>query len=103
VRAVYVLVAILSFATPQVSWGAIEHSLSSSGAIVLSSPTAGAAQLSRVQAKPDKTFGCCGAIATDIRPLLPPQDSVGGHCGGSVDLPNLDLDSTPLAPRPPPL
>ena len=101
-RAVYVLVAILSFATPQVSWGAIEQSLSSSGAIVLASPAASTAQLTRAVVKTDKTFGACWAVteaAALLRPSGLPHDLAPGEIHES---PNLDLDCPPLAPRPPP-
>lgn len=102
-RAVYVLVAILSFATPQVSWGAIEQSLSGSGAIVLSSPSAGGSHISRAVFKSDKTFGNAGAIATEFVALFPPIGSLDSVAAQTCDVPHLDLEGPPLAPRPPPL
>ena len=103
VRAVYVLVAILSFATPQVSWGAIEQSLSSSGAIVLSSPSAGGSHISRAVCKTDKTFGSGFAISTEFVALCHLIGSIDYVSAQTCDAPHLDLDLPPLAPRPPPL
>jgi hypothetical protein len=101
-RAIFVLAAILSFATPQVSWGAIEQSLSSSGAIVLSSPASGATQISRAVTKVDKTFGA-GVIAAECVALFPPIGSLDYVSAQTCDAPHLDLEGPPLAPRPPPL
>jgi hypothetical protein len=104
VRAVYVLVAILSFVTPQVStWGAIERSMSGSGAIFLSAPASGITQISRPIAKIDKTFGGCWAITEDAA-LLHPSGAAPELLTARIDeAPNVDLQGPPLAPRPPPL
>jgi hypothetical protein len=102
-RAVYVLVAILSFATPQVSWGAIEQSLSSSGAIVLTSPSAAGSQVSRAVFKSDNTFSHTGAIAPEFVALFPPIGSLDCVSAQTCDAPHLDLEGPPLAPRPPPI
>lgn len=102
-RAVYVLVAILSFATPQVSFGAIEQSLSGSGAIVLSSPSAAGSQISRAVFKSDKTFGHTGALPIEFVALFPPLGSIDCIAAQTCDAPHLDLEGPPLAPRPPPL
>lgn len=101
-RAIFVLAAILSFATPQVSWGAIEQSLSSSGAIVLSSPASGASQISRAIAKVDKTFGA-GLAISEFVALFPPIGSIDSVAAQTCDVPHLDLEGPPLAPRPPPV
>ena len=100
-RAIFVLAAILSFAAPQVSWGAIEQSLSSSGAIVLSSPASGVSHISRAIAKIDKTFGA-GVITTEFIALFPPIGSLDSVAAQTCDAPHLDLEGPPLAPRPPP-
>ena len=89
-RAMFVLAAILSFATPQVSWGATEHSLSSSGAMVLSSPASGVSQISRA------------ALFTAFVALFPPIGSPDSVAAQTCDAPHLDLEGPPLAPRPPP-
>jgi hypothetical protein len=101
VRAVYVLVAILSFATPQVSWGAIEQSLSSSGAVVLAAPGSNA-QISRAVTRTDKTFSTAFAIPTAITLLPRHSCEITYFAAAPADPPNLSLDSPPLAPRPPP-
>ena len=98
----FVLAAILSFATPQVSWGATEHSLSSSGAMVLSSPASGVSQISRAVFKADKTFGSAGALFTAFVALFPPIGSPDSVAAQTCDAPHLDLEGPPLAPRPPP-
>jgi hypothetical protein len=102
-RAIFVLAAILSFATPQVSWGPIEQSLSSSGAIVLSSPAAAGSQLSRVIAKSDRVPGHAGPIEIEFVALFPPIGSIDCVAAQTCDVPHLDLEGPPLAPRPPPL
>jgi hypothetical protein len=102
-RAIYVLVAILSFATPQVSWGALEQSLSSSGGIVLASPAASTAQLSRAVVKTDKTFSTTFAIPPAVALLQPHSCGIDYHAVAPADPPNLSLDTPPLAPRPPPV
>ena len=101
-RAAYVLVAILSFATPQVSWGAIEQSLSGSGAIVLTSPGS-TSQISRAIAKTDKTFGCGWAIPERAAQLHPSGTFAEILLHSIDEAPNVDLHGPPLAPRPPPV
>ena len=101
-RAAYVLVAILLFATPQVSFGAIEQSLSGSGAIVLSSPSAAGSHISRAIVKSDKTFGDAGAVPMAFVALFPPLGSIDCVAAQTCDAPHLDLEGPPLAPRPPP-
>ena len=98
----YVLVAILLFATPQVSWGAVEQSLSGSSAIVLASP-ASSAQISRPVAKTDKTFSTGWAISENAS-LLHPSGVAHELVLSSIDeAPNVDLQGPPLTPRPPPV
>jgi hypothetical protein len=103
-RAMFVLAAVLSFATPQVSWGAIEAKLSSSGAIVLAAPASGpATQIARAVSKTDKTFGSGSAISTEFVALYHLIGSIDYVSAQTCDAPHLDLDLPPLAPRPPPL
>jgi len=103
-RAMFVLAAILSFATPQVSWRAIESSLSGSGAIVLAAPASGpSSQIARAGSKTDKTFGSGVAIATEFVALFQLIGSIDYVSAQTCDAPHLDLDLPPLAPRPPPL
>jgi hypothetical protein len=103
VKAVFVLVTILSFATPAGSWS-VQRELSplTTSSMTLAAPAAGS-QIVRAVVKTDKTVGFGFAIATDVQPLFPPDYSTDGHSIGSIDVPNLDLAGPPLAPRPPPL
>jgi short subunit fatty acids transporter len=103
-RAMFVLAAMLSFATPQMSWGAIESSLSGSGGIVLAAPaSAHSSQIARAVSKTDKTFGSGLAISTDFVALYHLIGSIDYVSAQTCDAPHLDLDLPPLAPRPPPL
>jgi hypothetical protein len=98
----FVLVTILSFATPVGSWS-VQRELSplTTSSMTLAAPATGS-QIARAVVKTDKTFGCGLAIAADVQPLFPPSYSTDGHSLGSFDPPNLDLSGPPLAPRPPP-
>lgn len=102
-RAMFVLAAILSLATPQVSWSAMALSREAPSSWSLAAP-ASATQLVRgVAAKTDKT--CSSGLAVPAeRPALFAH-FVSLECGvvRAADPPNLDLDNPPLAPRPPPL
>lgn len=102
VRAMFVLVTILSVATPAVSWSAA-HELSplTASTMSLAAPASGS-QLARGFIKTDKTFSAGLAIPVASQPLFQPSYSTDGHSIGSPDLPNLDLSGPPLAPRPPP-
>jgi hypothetical protein len=100
-RAIVVLAAILSFATPQVSWSAMQLSRDASPSISLSVP--GAAQIVRPAVKADKTCSAGGAITTEYVPLFPPLGSIDAVAAQTCDAPHLDLEGPPLAPRPPPL
>ena len=102
-RAMFVLATILSFATPQVSWTALELSRDASPAMSLAAPAAAAQLVRGVAVKTDKTFGFGFAIAPDHPALFPPFASINPAIAGTDDAPNLDLSGPPLAPRPPPL
>lgn len=102
VRAMFVLVTILSFATPSISWSAAnELSPLTASTMSLAAPSSGS-QLVRAFAKADKTFSAGLATPVASQPLFQPSYSTDGHSTGSPDLPNLDLSGPPLAPRPPP-
>ena len=99
-RAMFVLAAILSFATPQVSWSAMALSRDASPSISLAAPSA--SQLVRSVVKVDKTFSSSGAVRTEFVALFPPIGSIDYVSAQTCDAPHLDLDLPPLAPRPPP-
>lgn len=101
VRALLVLVTVLSFATPQVSWATTQRISGNTVEISLTAPAAGT-QLVRAAFKTDKTFGAGLFLAADAQPLFPPSSSIGLVPIYSHDPPNLDLAGPPLAPRPPP-
>ncbi len=94
--------ALLSLATPQVSWGAIESSRSGRDTISLKAPASTQAQIGRAVSKTDKTFGTGFTVPSAVALLIP-------HYGASelapfapADPPNVPVDGPPLAPRPPP-
>ena len=101
-RAMWVLAAVLSFATPQVSWSAVETALSGSNSIVLAAPAAGPAQIVRAVGKTCKTFS---GLALPSAVELPQPHGYAIDCvpAAPADPPNLRLDGLPLSPRPPPL
>jgi hypothetical protein len=101
VRALLVLVTILSFATPQVSFASIQRASGNTVEISLSAPAVGT-QLVRAAVKTDKTFGTGLFVAVDVQPLFAPSYGVGQPPTSTHELPNLDLGGPPLAPRPPP-
>lgn len=101
VRALLVLVTVLSFATPQVSWATTQRASGNTVEISLSAPAA-STQLVRPAVKTDKTFSSGLFVAVDFQPLFPPASSIGLVPLESQDPPNLDLAGPPLAPRPPP-
>jgi hypothetical protein len=98
---VFVLATILSFATPHLSARAMELSRDASSAISLATPAA--SQLVRPVVKTDKTFSSSGAISTEFVALFPPIGSIDYVAAQTCDVPHLDLEGPPLAPRPPPL
>ena len=100
-RAIFVLAAILSFATPQVSWSAAALSRDASPSISLAAPSA--TQLVRPAVKADKIFSASGAITPDFVALFPPIGSIDYVAAQTCDAPHLDLEGPPLAPRPPPI
>jgi hypothetical protein len=105
VRVLFVLSMVLTVSTPQISWAAtIEVSSRESGTASLGSSTTASSQIVRATTKVDKTVGFGGAaIAADTWRLLPPIGVSGRAPLFAADPPNLDLDSPPLAPRPPPI
>lgn len=105
VRALFVLVAVLSFATPQVSWAATQRAAGATVEISLAAPSVGT-QVVRAAVKnatkTDKTFGAGLFVVIDVQPLFPPSSAIGLVPIYAHDPPNLDLAGPPLAPRPPP-
>jgi hypothetical protein len=100
-RAVFVLAALLSFATPQVSWSAMELSSATTSSISLATPAA--SQIVRPVVKTDKTVCFGGAVVFERVALVPLIGSIEYVSAQTCDAPHLDLDAPPLAPRPPPL
>lgn len=99
----FLLAAVLTLTTPSVAWSPIEVSAVAGASMSMAAPSPSASQILRaVAAKSDKIFSHSAAIITDARPLFPPTTSTCVYAIGHVDPPNLDLDSPPLAPRPPP-
>ena len=101
-RAILVLVAALSVGAPPISWSAIDTSSPTAAQLSMSAPSAASSLLIRTFAKADKAFGTGLAIVADAQPLFTPEYSIDGHALGCDASPNLDLHSSPLAPRPPP-
>lgn len=99
-----VLVTILSFATPGVSWSAArELSPMATSSMSLAAPASGSLIVRATAAKTDKTsFGFGFAIAADHPALFPPGGAIVDAPFYTSDAPNLDLSNPPLAPRPPP-
>jgi hypothetical protein len=99
----FVLAAILSLATPQVSWSAMSLSREAPSSWSLSAPAPTTQLVRGAPAKTDKTCGA-GLTLPAERPALFAYfvTLTCGHVWTS-DPPNLDLDNPPLAPRPPPV
>ena len=102
-RAILVLVTVLSVGAPPITWGSIEVTSAGTAAAGIAALSASGSQLIRTFAKVDKTFGAGLAIVADAQPLFTPAYSLDGHSLGCDESPNLDLHSPPLAPRPPPV
>ena len=100
-RAIFVLATILSFATPQVSWSAMEFSSATTSSMSLATPAA--SQIVRPVVKTDKTVSFGGAILAAYITVFPPIGSIDYVSAQTCDAPHLDLEGPPLAPRPPPL
>jgi hypothetical protein len=101
VRALLLLVTVLSFVTPQVSWASTQRVSGNTVEISLTAPTVGT-QLVRAAVKVDKTFGTGLFVAVDVQPLFTPAYGIGQPPTSTHELPNLDLAGPPLAARPPP-
>ncbi len=101
-RAGILLAALLSLATPQVSWSAIEVSMSGRDTIALKAPAAAQAQISRAVPRTDKTFGTPFTAPAAIALLIPHYGVCELARFAPSDPPNVPFDNPPLAPRPPP-
>jgi hypothetical protein len=101
-RAMFVLLTILSFATPGVSFAARDLQPTAACSMSLATPAPGS-QMVRPAVKTDKTFSTTGAIALEWVSVFPPFGSIDYVSAQTCDAPHLDLEGPPLAPRPPPL
>ena len=104
-RVLFVLSMVLTVSTPQIAWvAAIEVTSRDAGKASLGSSPSAASQIVRATTKVDKTVGFGGAaIVADEWRLLSPITVSARAPLFAADPPNLDLESPPLAPRPPPL
>ena len=78
-RAILVLVTILSVGAPPITWGAIEATSAGTSALAMAAPSATGSLLIRTFAKVDKTFGAGLAIVADAQPLFTPEYALDGH------------------------
>jgi hypothetical protein len=101
VRALLVLVTVLSFATPQVSWATTQRASGNTIEVSLTAPSVGT-QLVRAAFKTDKTISTGSALALNWVSVFPPFGSIDYVSAQTCDAPHLDLEGPPLAPRPPP-
>ena len=101
-RAGILLAALLSLATPQVSWGAIEASMHGRDTIVLKASQAGQAQINRAAPKTDKNFGTPYTVPPAAVLLFANYGAFDHAPDAPSDPPNVPFDCPPLAPRPPP-
>jgi hypothetical protein len=97
----FVLLTLLTFATPQVSWSSHELRPALYSSLSIAAPSAGA-QLARAGGKTDKTFGLAAALRTECVAIVPPPGSFKCESLAAFDARDLDLGGLPLAPRPPP-
>jgi hypothetical protein len=103
-RAFFALATILSLLAPPLSWGAAVDASSPAGiSMSMASQAALGSQLVRAIAKSDKTFGFGCALAAQSASLLLPAIAIGYVATLAPEPPNLNLQGSPLAPRPPPL
>lgn len=103
-RAFFVLATILSLAAPPLSWGATVDASSPAGiSISMGSQAALGSQLVRAIAKADKAFGFGCALSAHTTSVLLPVSTVEYVATFAPEPPNLSLQGSPLAPRPPPL
>jgi len=103
-RALFVLATILCLAAPPLSWGATVDAASPVGiSISMGSQAALGSQLVRAIAKADKAFGFGCALAAQTTSLLLQAVTVEYVATFAPEPPNLNLQGSPLAPRPPPL
>lgn len=103
-RTLFVLATILSLAAPPLSWSATVDASSPVGiSMSMGSQAALGSQLVRAIAKADKSFGFGCALAAQTVSLLLPPVTVEYVAAFAPEPPNLNLQGSPLAPRPPPL
>lgn len=103
-RAFFVLATILCLAAPPLSWGSTVDAASPVGiSISMGSQAALNSQIVRAIAKADKSFGFGCALAAKTPSVLLPAATIECVAVSAPEPPNLDLQESPLAPRPPPL
>ena len=102
-RAMLVLAAVLSFATPHVgAWSPMALAHDVSGTMSLATPAPAAKVVRAATAKADKVVGSGFAIAADRRALFPVFVAIDCAIAADAAPPHLDLNAPPLAARPPP-
>jgi hypothetical protein len=97
------LALILCMAAPPIAWTAAPDSSPAAGTSSLAAPAGGAWALVRNSATAEKTCAADWTVALHPQPHLPSSQHTVVRVERAVDLPHLDLDNPPLAPRPPPL
>jgi len=103
-RAFFVLATILCLAAPPLSWGAtVDVSSPLAVSMSMGSQAALGSPVIRAIAKADKAFGFGCALAVQTTFLLLPVFTVEYVATFAPEPPNLNLQGSPLAPRPPPL
>jgi hypothetical protein len=102
-RPAVVLALVVGVAAPPLTWGRAPDLSANAGAAALASPSATICKLGRNSAKAEKTFAGEWAATLDRQP----QDPASGHAivrvAPAAQASHLDLDTPPIAPRPPPL
>ena len=101
-RAPVVLALILSIVAPPMTWAGASEGSSPAGISSLAAPAATICKLGRNTAKADKTFSTDWAAALDRQPQHPAPEDAIVVVARAASLSHLDLDTPPLAPRPPP-
>jgi hypothetical protein len=101
-RAAFVLATILSLSLPHVPWSAFEASSSRSSSWSMVSSATIVTPIVRAVVKADTTFSAGSAIPHSAPSLRLPDFSRVWIAGLPPEPPNVNLEGSPLAPRPPP-
>jgi hypothetical protein len=102
-RPMVVLALIAGVIAPPVPWTAAPEAAPKAAASALAAPASPACALVRNAAKAEKTFSTDWAAAVDCQPRHPASAVATARIDAATSPSHLDLDSPPLAPRPPPL